>query len=180
MLTITVPLSESFDEETSEFVVTTSFDLEFEHSLVTLSKWESVYEKPFLSKDEKSVEETFFYIHDCMLQTKNPPGEILQKLSQKHYDEIKAYMVAKRGAEWFRDEKRPGVHQTITSKVIYAWMVNLRIPFEAQHWHLNELLTLVRVCNEQKTPPRKMSRTDAMRQQASLNAQRRQQLGTRG
>lgn len=179
MLTITVALRESYDELAEKFI-TTGVELEFEHSLVSLSKWESVFEKPFLSKTEKTAEETLFYIQHCMLQTKNPPEEIFQKLSEKNQRDIQHYIAAKHSATWFNDQKRAGVQPVLTAEVIYGWMVNLRIPFETQHWHLNRLLTLIRVCNEQIKPPKKMGRSEAARQNASLNARRRAQMGTRG
>lgn len=181
MLTVTVPLSESFNEATGEFI-TEGCDLDFEHSLVSLSKWESHYEKPFLNKEEKTSEEALFYFQKCMLLTKNPPEGIFQKLSKGNSEDLQNYINAKRTATWFNDPKnRPtNSSQTITSAVIYGWMVHLEIPFETQHWHLNELFTLIRVCNEQRKPAKKMSRGDAARQQAALNAQRLTQMGTRG
>jgi len=181
VLTITVPLPESFDEATNTFI-TNGYELDLEHSLVSLSKWESRYEKPFLSKEEKTVEETLFYIRECMLLTKNPPEEIFQEFSKDNYTQIQQYINAKRTATWFNEPKdRPGPQQILTSGVIYGLMVALRIPFEpTQNWHLSELLTLIKVCNEQSKPPKKMGRGEAARQQAALNAQRQAQWGTRG
>lgn len=180
MLSITVKLSESFDESTWKFI-TDSVDLEFEHSLASLSKWESIYEKPFLNNEDKSREEALFYISECMLLTKNPPGDFLQKFSKDNFDQIQTYINAKRGAEWFSEQKKlTPSRQVITSKVIYGWMVAFQIPLDTQYWHLNELFTLITVCNEQKKPPKKMGRSEAARQQAALNAQRLKQMGTRG
>lgn len=179
MLRITVPLSESFNEETQEFI-SNGIPLELEHSLVSLSKWESEFEKPFLGKEERTEEEAIFYVQECMLQTKNPPEGIFHKLSERNYADIQKYIDAKRSATWFNEKRRPGTRQIITSEVIYGWMVALEIPFETQYWHLNRLFTLIKVCNEQKKPPKKMGRSDIARQQASLNAQRQAQMGTRG
>lgn len=182
MLEIHVLMSESFDEATGKFI-TESFTLELEHSLASLSKWEETFEKPFLTPEDKTSEETLFYIQNCMLRTKNSPAGIFGKLSQKNHDEIQEYINAKKTATWFNDPKnrpRGGSSQTITSEVIYGWMVALRIPFETQHWHLNKLFTLIRVCNEQSKPPKKMGRAEAARQQAQLNAKRQAEMGTRG
>jgi hypothetical protein len=185
VLVISIPLAEDFDDDTGVYTVTESFELEFEHSLVSLSKWEAHYEKPFLNNEEKSAEETSFYIEKCMLLTKNPPGGIFQKFSKKHFDEIQEYIKAKRGAEWFHEppgapgRKSPS-RQVITSKVIYGWLVALRIPFETQYWHLEELMTLVKVCNEQTKKPTKVGRQEALRQQAAINARRQAEMGTRG
>lgn len=183
MLAITVPLSESFDEATNTFIVD-GFALELEHSLTSLSKWESHFKKPFLDAKEKTVEETLFYIQHCIVLTKNAPEEIFQKLSKENYEQIQTYINTERSATWFNEPKNQpgGRHQpTITSSVIYGWMVALRIPFEpTQHWHLSELFTLVKVCNEQQKPPKKMGRGEAARQQAALNAKRMAETGTRG
>lgn len=180
MLVITVPLSESYNEATGEFLIE-GIEVELEHSLASLSKWEEHYEKPFLSREEKTTEETLFYIHRCMPLVKNPPGKIPQEFSKANYDEIQNYINAKKSATWFADQKnRPPSRQVITSEVIYGWLVELGIPFEAQYWHLNRLFTLVKVCNEQRKPPRKMGRGEAARQQAAINAQRQKQFGTKG
>lgn len=184
MLEISVVMSESFDESTQKFI-TDSVDLEFEHSLASLSKWESTFKKPFLSTEDKTTEETLFYIEKCILQTKNPPEEFLQKFSKENFTAIQDYINDNQTATWFNDKRhRPGGigagQQIITAEVVYGWMVHLRIPFETQHWHLNRLFTLIKVCNEQSKPPKKMSRGDAARQQAALNAQRLKQMGTRG
>ena len=182
MLKIQIPIgAESYDEATNKFVNSDYFQIELEHSLVSLSKWEAHYEKPFLGQNEKTVEESLFYIEKCMLLTENLPGEIFQKLSQQNYDDIQEYIAAKRSATWFNDRtNRPPSRQIITSAVIYGWMVQLNIPFETQYWHLNELFTLIKVCNEQSKPPKKMGRREAARQQAALNAQRQAQMGTKG
>lgn len=181
MLTVSITLREAFDDESQRFVPLETYDLELEHSLVSLSKWESHFEKPFLGREEKTTEETLFYIQQCMPTGKIPPGEFLEKLSKENYEQIQKYINAKHSATWFREEKTVGTRQIITSGVIYGWMVALRIPFEpAQNWHLNELFTLIRVCNEQQKPPKKMGRAEAARQQAQLNAQRQAQMRTRG
>lgn len=180
MLVITVPLRLNFDEETSEFV-TDGVKLELEHSLVSLSKWEFNFEKPFLSTGEKTIEETMFYIRECMLLTKDVPSEVFSNLTKENFEEIQNYINNKKSSTWFNDSNKGGAsRQTITSAVIYGMMVSLRIPFETQYWHLNELLTLIRVCNEQNKPPKKMSREAAARQQAEINARRRAEMGTRG
>lgn len=181
MLTITVPLSELFDEATGRFVIEGE-QLQFEHSLTSLSKWEAKYERPFLSDKELTSEESLFYIEHCMLRTPNPPAGIFQKLTQKNVDAIEAYINGKHSATWFNDPKNAprGRRQVVTAAVIRSWMVQLNLPFEASDWHLNELFDLIRVVNEQQKQPKKMSRGDAARQQASLNAKRRAELGTRG
>lgn len=178
MLTIIVQLAEGFDESTGQFVDTETFSLELEHSLVSLSKWESFFEKPFISSD-KTIEETLWYI-EAMTLTPNVPPAVFQKLSQKHYDQINTYINAKMTATWFKDTPQKRSTEIITSEVVYYWLVALNIPFEVENWHLNRLLTLVRVCNEKNTPAKKVSPKEAAQQRRRLNAERQKQFGTTG
>jgi len=179
MLTITVVLSEAFNESTDEFE-TSEISLDLEHSLVSLSKWESKFEKPFLSDLEKTDEETLFYIR-CMILSPGVSPDILSRLSNENVNEINQYIGAKMTATWFSNTNndRPN-RDVITAEIVYYWMITLGIPFECQYWHLNRLLTLVKVCNEKNKPEKKMKPADLASRRRSLNAQRKSQLGTRG
>lgn len=181
MLSIKVPLTEEgFDDEKEEFIEPTYYTLKLEHSLFTLSKWESFFEVPFFGTKEKTTEQLLWYI-EVMIQSENPPAGILQKLTQENLEEINAYIAKKMTATTFREQPgKKGAQQTITAELIYYWMVALQIPFECQHWHLNRLFTLVEVCNRQNTPAKKMSPADAAQQQRELNAKRRAEMGTKG
>jgi hypothetical protein len=180
MLTIVVPGVEMFDEESQEFVSKDDVTLELEHSLVSLSKWESKHEKPFLGKDEKSIEEILDYVK-LMTLTPNVPEEVFLKLSEDNVIEINNYIEAKMSATWFNEPPgAPRSRDVITAELIYYWMVEFKIPFECEHWHLNRLFTLIRVCNIKQSKPKKMSRSESIARQRELNAQRRKQLGTKG
>lgn len=179
MLTVKVPLSEAFDEESNEFVDGDVFVLELEHSLVSLSKWESQFEKPFMSETDKTTEETVAYVK-AMTLTPNVPATIYQHLSKSNFDEISTYINAKMTATWFTDLESKTSKPVITAEIVYYWLIALTIPFECQHWHLNRLLTLVRVCNEKNQPEKKMSRQELIERNRSLNAQRKAQLKTKG
>jgi len=179
LLTITVPLAEVFNDETQMFEVGESFDLDLEHSLASVSKWEQFFEKPFLSS-EKTAEETFVYI-TMMVCTPQVPPVVFSKLSAENFEEINRYINAKMTATWFREEQnqRPS-REIITAEVIYHWMIHYNIWLEAEHWHLNKLLTLIRVCTEKAKPPKKTNRRQQIAERQRLNAERLAKNGGRG
>lgn len=180
MLTIQVPVTESFDDEKQEFVTTKWFQLDLEHSLASVSKWESKFEKPFLGKDEKTPEEALWYVI-AMSVTPNTPRGIFAKLSKENTEEINNYISAKMTATWFReDPSSRGSQEVITSELIYYWMITLNIPFECQYWHLNRLLTLIQVCNRKNSPPKKRSRSEIAAERRKLNEQRMSAMRSSG
>ena len=180
MLQITIPQTELWDESKQEFVSLKEQTLQLEHSLVSLSKWESKWNKSFLSSREKTYEETIDYIK-CMTLTPNVKPEVYRGLTKSNIEQINKYIEAPMTATSFVEDKRGiGSRATITSELIYYWMIALNIPFECQKWHLNRLLTLIRVCEIKSQPPKKMSSREIMNRNSSLNSARKKQLNTRG
>lgn len=180
MLTIRVSGFEAFDEGSQEFTTQGGVILELEHSLVSMSKWESIYEKPFLGREPKSTEEIVGYVK-CMTLTPKVPEEVFQHLSFENFDEIHEHIDAKMTATWFSEQPgAPKSREVITSELIYYWMTVFSIPFECDRWHLNRLFTLIRICNIKQAKPEKMSRAEVAARNRALNAQRRAQLGTSG
>lgn len=181
MLSIVVTIvPESYDSKNNEFIDAKTTTLQLEHSLISLSKWESKWCKPFLSKKEKTDEEIIDYIK-CMTITQNVNPDIYNKLTAENIESINNYIYAPMTATTFREDKSGPVHnEIVTSELVYYWMFSLNIPVECEKWHLNRLLTLVRVFNVKNQPPKKMSRGDIMRRNAALNANRRKQLNSKG
>lgn len=180
MLRITVPAVEMWDERTQEFINTKEQTLQLEHSLVSLSKWESKWCKPFLTNQAKTNEETIDYIKSMTL-TQNVNPEVYNRLTDENFKEIYAYINAPMTATYISDEPKGKLNrEQVTSELIYYWMVALNIPFECQKWHLNRLMMLIRVCNVKNQPPKKRSRREIMSRNAALNAARKQQLNTKG
>lgn len=180
MLTIKVVMSENYDEETEKFVQET-FELNLEHSLVSLSKWESRFEKRFLDDDEKTTDEVVAYIKD-MIVTPDFPPEVFSCLTQEHIEQIQKYIDSKQSATTFREDNKPNSpnRQRISSELVYYWMTSYEIPWEAQYWHLNRLFTLIRVFNEHNKKEEPRSRTSIAADRRRLNAQRKAKMGTRG
>ena len=180
VLVIHIPESEVYDEEHNLFVTLKAQTITLEHSLVSISKWESKWNKPFLSKDAMSYEETVDYIR-CMTLTQNVDPNIYYRIDQPSIDRITEYINSPMTATTFSKNlhEKPS-REIVTSELIYYWMIALEIPFECQKWHLNRLLTLIRVCNIKNAPSKKMSKKDIMSQNRALNAARRAKSGSKG
>lgn len=185
MLTINVPAVEFFNEATEEFTQSEPVTLRMEHSLFSISKWEEKYEKPFLNKTEKTVEETIFYVQ-CMLLDGEVDDTVLNALTRENLTDINKYIDSKRTATWFPDtptRRKRGepiaAAEVMTSELIYYWLVSHKINFEVQYWHISRLLTLVKVCNEKNKPQKKMSNKENMAQHRAINEARRAQAQQR-
>lgn len=180
MLQITVPAIEFWDEKKQEFISRKAQTLQLEHSLVSLSKWESKWHKPFLGKNIKTDEETIDYVK-CMTITQNVDPDVYNYLTRENIQQIRDYIDNPMTATTFTEDKsRRKNGQVITSEVIYGWMIALNVPIEFQKWHLNRLLTQIRVCEINNSPPKKKSKREILSDYAALNAERRKKLNTKG
>ncbi len=180
MLKITVPGLELYDETKNEFINYKDQILQLEHSLVSISKWEAKWHKPFLSDEDKTLEEIIDYIK-CMTITQNVKSDVYDRLTSDNIQTINDYIQDSMTATTFSDDKKKtGKKEIVTSEVIYYWMVTYNIPMECQKWHLNRLLTLVKVCTIKNSPPKKMSNSEIISRNKALNAARRKKLNTKG
>lgn len=181
MLQIVIPATEYWDDLKQEFIrLPKEQKLQLEHSLVSISKWESKWRKPFLSNEAKTPEETIDYIR-CMTITQNVDPFVYNFLTNENMEQVKQYIEAPMTATWF-PKNTPGKNngEQITNELIYYWMITLNIPSKFEKWHINRLLTLIRVCNVKNQPSKKMSRRDVMSQNRALNAARRKRLNSKG
>jgi hypothetical protein len=180
MLQITIPATEQWDEIKQEFVQTKEQTLCLEHSLVSLSKWESKWNKAFLTNKEKTFEETIDYIK-CMTLTQNVDPNVYSCLTNENIKQINEYIAAPMTATYISDDnKGKSNREVVTSELIYYWMIALTIPVKFEKWHLNRLLTLIKVCNIKNQPPKKRGRRDMATHYSALNEARRKQRNTRG
>ena len=195
MLEIKIEAKEGWDPNANDgnggLINTKPMVLCLEHSLVSLSKWEAKFKKPYLSDTEKTDEEIMYYIK-CMTITQNVDPAVYKLLNKNDLKAINDYVMDSMTATWFSDNRKkvegqpptPQSKEIITSELIYYWMISYQIPFECQKWHLNRLLTLIRICNVKEKQANgkngKMSKRDILSQNRALNAARRQRLGTKG
>lgn len=177
MLTITIPDQEGYDSEADEFTYFPGATLTLEHSLISLKKWEQKWHIPFLSKDvEKTYEQTLDYIR-CMTINPNVDPNVYKHIPGEVAKQISDYINEPMTATWFNDNRTIGAQskrgEVVTAEIIYYWMITLGIPIEFQKWHLNSLLTLIRVVNIKNQPEKKMGKKDWANQRSALNAARR-------
>ncbi len=180
MLCITVPAAEYFDEKNYVFINIKEQKLQLEHSLVSLSKWEAKWHKPFLSDESKTIEESVDYVR-CMTITQNVNPLVYNNIPAELFDKINAYIGDSMTATWFGGENRKTPRrEIITAELIYYWMISFNIPMECQKWHLNRLVTLIRICGIKNAPPKKMGKRAIMEQNKALNAARTKKYNTKG
>lgn len=180
MLQITIPGGEFFNEATGEFTYGKEQTLKLEHSLVSLSKWESKYHKPFLTKEEKTTEEMMYYI-ECMTLTQNVNPEVYTRLTAENFNQIDDYIGNPMTATRVYGDEKKGVNkEQITAELLYYWMIALQIPVEFQKWHLNRLIMLIRVCSVKNAPPKKRSAAEITKNYAQINEANRKRFNSKG
>lgn len=181
MLKLTIPPGELWDPIKEEFISTNGQTLQVEHSLVSIAKWESKWHKPFLTKDKKTREETADYVR-CMTLTQNVNPDVYKFLTNDNIDDVNKYIDDPMTATKIVEEpgQGGGSNEYVTNEIIYYWMILHNIPSHYEKWHLNRLLTLIKVCNAKSKKPKKMSEQDIYRQQTALNAARRRKYNTKG
>lgn len=176
---ITVPASEFYDPKTNRFCDVKEQTLVLEHSLVSLSKWERKYHRPWITDGPKIPEEMAYYV-ECMTLTQNVNPLVYKNLTEENYRDIYKYIEDPMTASWLNERGKRPSREVVTAEIIYYWMIEFNIPVEFQKWHLNSLIMLIRVINAKKAPSRKMSKSEALSRQRSLNEARRKAMRTRG
>ena len=180
MLKIIIPATESWNAKDEIFVYTKETSLNLEHSLISLSKWESKWKIPFLSTKNFSIEQTLDYVR-FMTLNKDVPPFIYKNLGKTNMQLINNYIEDEMTATTFNNFQGIKNREIITSEDIYYWMIVNHIPFEpCEHWHLNRLLKLIEFCSVKNSPPRKMSNSEIYAQNRRLNEQRRAQNKSKG
>lgn len=181
MLEIRIDGKEFWNQEKEEFVNTKGITLRLEHSLISISKWEAKYKRPFLSDGPKTLQETYDYIAFMSLD-RNVSMTELEGITEEDYKKILDYIHDPMTATKITQnaKNKPKSNHVLTSEEIYYDMTALNIPFECEKWHLNRLITLIQIASIKNEPPKKMSKSEIYRQNAELNRARRAQHHSKG
>jgi len=182
MLRVIIDETEMYNEETEEFFTQPSVNLVLEHSLVSVSKWESKHQKPFLTVSDKSQEEIFDYVRFMIISHDDLDPGVIFRLGQSNFDAINDYMSSSQSATTFGDlpEGNKVRGEIITSELVYFWMIEFNIPFECQHWHLNRLFSLIKICNVKRQKPKRMPKHAIAQRYREINERRKAELNTPG
>lgn len=172
---------EGFDSNRNEFITVKETTLQLEHSLISLKKWEQKYHIPFLDEDKEKTTEQWLYYIECMNMTQNVDPNVFKYMSVSNIEKVTEYIKDPMTATWFTDSKenKRKKKEVITAEIIYYWMIELNVPPQYEKWHLNQLLTLIRVINV-KHDTSKMGKKEQAMQRSALNAQRRARSHSRG
>lgn len=180
MFYLEIPETDLFNEKNGEIFTIKKQTLELEHSLKSLAKWESIWKKPFFSKEEMTIEQTLSYIK-CMTITPRVNDLVYTHcIKAKDIEAIMLYIKDPMTATTFSKSSQPPSREIITAEIIYYWMIQANVPFECEKWHLERLMTLLEVCSRKNAPPKKMNKKELANRNRSLNAARRAKTGSRG
>lgn len=179
-LSIVIPGKDLYDEKTNTFVSTKETHVVLEHSLLSISKWEAKWHKPYLTREPKTTEENTDYLR-CMCLTQGIDPKVFYGLDQKTAKIIGDYIADPMTATTIKQKDKRPSREIITNEIIYFWMADLGIPFDpCQKWHFNHLMTLIQVSFAKQGPEKKMSRKEMLAQRSMLNAQRKAKYRTHG
>lgn len=185
MLEITIQPGEIFDEVENRFIQNRKqVTIQLEHSLISLRKWEQKWKKAFLMQENLSVEEILDYIR-CM--TVSPHGispETYYFLTTENVDSIISYIKDPMTATTFSNNNVVDIQRNssegITAEIIYYWMITMNVPVEFEKWHLQTLLTLIRVISIKNQKPQKVDPVKAAIERDRLNQERRKKFNSKG
>lgn len=184
ILKIHIPYIDGWDNRTEQFVKYEPCDLYLKHSLVSLQKWESKYKKAYLSDEQKTEEEIIDYIRFMTIKPYNVDPNIYYFIPNDEMKRISEHITDPMTATTFSSARGMGSSggrkEIVTAEVIFWWMIELGIPIEFKKWHLNQLMTLIRVCEVKSGDQKKMNRNDILASNKALNAKRRAAMHTRG
>lgn len=180
MLELVIKQFELFDEVRQEFTEVPETTLRLEHSLVSISKWESKWKLPFIDTKEKTTEQVLDYIK-CMTIGQNINPLVYYGLGRDDLEKVKQYIEEEQTATTFNSiDRAPSSNRFVTSELIYYWMTVYNVPFECQKWNLSRLLALLRIASIENAPKKKMSKRAVMDQNRALNKARRQARRSKG
>lgn len=182
MLRLEFPSQEGFDETRGKFVTAEAMSLELEHCLFSVSKWEAKHKVAFLSDKKLTEDQTRDYIRMMNLGA-DFPDSLFDRFTFEHYDAIRLYIDDRMTATIVPEDKAKPSRDKVTAELIYYWMISLGIPFECQYWHIDRLLTLIKLCNlknQEQSGKKKPVTRDTLAERRALNEQRRRELGSAG
>lgn len=179
-LLLSIQISEDYDEEKDEFVEE-RIEIRLKHSLASLSKWEMIWGVSLIGTEDKTLEQQYSYL-ECMCLTPNVAPEVFRNITDEQQIQIRDYIEGKHSATWFSKEPpKPRNNETITSELIYYWMSAFRIDWEAQYWHLNRLITLIKIFSvKADNMPQKQSSRGRRQEMMNEIMRRRKELGSNG
>lgn len=185
MITIHIPQSEIWDDGNNEFIYIEEQTIDMEHSLVSITKWEAKHHKVFLEENKKTPEEMMDYVRCMCINPLKNERDILG-ISKKDIEKITNYiedpmipfkLKSKDDGNTYGRKKNK---DPMCGIMIYYYMVSCQIPFECQHWHINQLLALIQIYSMKENPGNPLKGSKLANRNTTLNAMRKARLGSKG